>query len=465
MSRLLTALPGGARPAPVLGVTLAALLAVTTGASMQRVQSNDSLDLTAVFADAGPLITGNEVKIGGVTAGKVEAIELVDGKAHVEVRISPEFLPLHQDARAVVKPVSLLGERYVDLDPGSPRAPLLSDGDVLPVEQTSRLTDLDEVLDVVDQPTGEALAAALTTLGLGVAGNGEAARTAVDRLPGALGETDQLVAVLEEQNATLNSLVDAVTPVAESLGTERGARLDGLVDGARTLLGSTAAQQDAIRRSLAALPQTLKEAQARLASLADTADAATPLLRDIRPVTADLDEISGELQALAATADPALASLQPVLEQARRLVEEARPIAADLSAASPALASVADDARPVALALIGDDVKLANLLEFVRNWALTTDSKDGLSHYFRAHVIVSEETFMGPIPVDTPLKDVTKDLPPVGAGGATVPDAVGDVLDVAGNAGGVLARDPDSATGLTAEQEQGLLGTMLGGRR
>lgn len=475
MSRRPAFLPLGTRPAPVLGVTLAALLAVTTGASLQRSQASDSLDLTAVFADVGPLIAGNEVKIGGVTAGKVDSIELVNGKAQVGLTVAPEFLPLHRDATAFVKPVSLLGERYVDLDPGSAQAPLLSDGAVLPVEQTGRLTDLDEVLDVVDKPTGEALAAALTTLGLGVAGNGEAARVTLDRLPAALGDADRLVGVLAEQNSTLNALVDAVTPVAESLGAERGARLDGLVQGASDLLGSTAAQQDALRRSLQLLPQTLQQAQARLASLTGTATAATPLLRDVRPVTSDLQDISRELQALGQAADPALASLQPVLERARQLVEEARPVAADLSAASPALASVARDARPIALALIGDDDKLANLLEFVRNWALTTNGKDGLSHYFRAHVIVSEESLMGPIPVDTPVKDITKDLPPVGTGtpAGAVPNVggvLGDIADGAGSGlGGLVSpaspQDPGSATGLTPEQEQGLLGTLLGAGR
>lgn len=459
MSRRRPALPPGVRTAPVLGVTVLALVAMTTGAAVQRDQADRALDLAAVFADAGALIPGNEVKIGGVTAGKIESLRLRDGKAYAQMTIAPEFLPLHRDATAFVKPVSLLGERYVDLDPGSDQAPLLSDGAVLPVEQTGRLTDLDEVLDVVDKPTGEALAAALTTLGLGVAGNGEAARTSLDRLPGALGDVDGLIAVLEEQNTTLNRLVDVTTPVAESLGVERGARLDSLVDGASVLLGSTAAQQDALRRSLAVLPQTLEQAQARLAALADTADAATPLLRDVRPVTTDLEQISREVQALGKAADPALASLQPVLEQARRLVDEARPVAADLAAASPALRSVAADTRPLALALIGDDDKLGNLLEFIRNWALTTNGKDGLSHYFRAHVIASEESFMGPVPVDTPAKDITKDPPPPGV---TPP-----VLKVPGAVGSVplpgAAQDPGSATGLTPEQERGLLGTLLGG--
>lgn len=462
MSRSRLGLPAGVRTAPVLGVTAAAVLAMTTGFSAQRGQVDEALDLTAVFTDASALIPGNEVKIGGVTAGKVDAIELVDGKAHMRFTVAPEFLPVHQDATAFIKPVSLLGERYVDLDPGSAAAPPLSDGAVLQPGQTGRLADLDEVLDVVDKPTGEALAATLTTLGLGVRGAGEAADAAVKQLPVTLLDADRLVRILREQNSTLAELVDTVTPVARSLGTDRGKRLDSLVEGASSLLAATASEQVALEQSLQALPATLQEAQERLAALADTADRATPLLRDVRPVTSDVAEISTELTRLSRAADPALARLQPVLARARELITQARPVAADLAAAAPAARSAAADARPVALALIGDDAKLANLLEFVRNWALTTNGKDGLSHYFRAHVIVSEETLMGPIPVDTPAKGITKDLPPVGVGKTGLPPVRG--LPLVDELAKVLP-DLDSATGLTDQQERNLLDTILGGRR
>ncbi|MCW2616261.1 MAG: organic solvent transporter substrate-binding protein [Frankiales bacterium] len=459
-------LPAGPRPAPVVGVAVVALVALTAGLASQGQRDDDALDITAVFTDASALLPGNEVKIGGVTAGVVESIDLIEGKAQLSFSIAPEFLPLHRDATAFIKPVSLLGERYVDLDPGTHSAPLLEDGGVLPAEQTGRLADLDEVLDVVDAPTGEALAATLTTLGVGIGGNGAPAAKALDRLPAAMKDTERLIAVLERQNATLSELVDAATPVARSLGTERGARLDGLVEGASRVLAATTAEQRALEQSLQALPATLVEAHARLASLADTAEQATPLLKDIRPVTTDLEDISGELDRLSRAADPALTRLTPVLERAQALITQARPVAADLAAAAPAARSVTASGRPVALALIGDETKLANLLEFIRNWALTTNGKDGLSHYFRAHAIVSEETLMGPIPVDTPLKDVTKDLPAIG-----VPTAVPLVTGLPG-LGDVVRRlpalpllDPDSATGLTVHQERDLLGILLGGRR
>ncbi|MCW2666474.1 MAG: organic solvent transporter substrate-binding protein [Frankiales bacterium] len=465
MTRTLPRLgPRGRRQAPVLGVAAVALVALTAGATSQRVQQDDALELTAVFTDASALIPGNEVKVGGVTAGKVDSIQLVKGKAVMTFTVAPQFLPVHRDAKAVIKPVSLLGERYVDLDTGSAAAPLLEDGAELPPSQTGRLADLDEVLDVVDEPTGEALAATLTTLGIGVRGNGAAAGTALRTLPGALQDADELVGILREQNGTLNELVDAVTPVAASLGADRGKRLDGLVDSASLLLDTTARRQAALRQTLQVLPATLREARSRLAALAATSEQATPLLQDVRPVTSDIREISGELDRLGRTVDPALASLQPVLEKAQQLVTQARPVAADLEAAGPAARSAARDAAPVALGLIGDDQKLSNLLEFIRNWALTTNGRDGLSHYFRAHAIISEETLMGPVPVDTPVKGITKNLPSL-AGKAPTTAAPTTVLPKLPGRPTLPLVDPGSATGLTVEQEKSLLGTLLGGRR
>lgn len=452
-----------------------ALLVVggTAGFTAPGQDAGDSLTVTAVFTDAGPILPGNDVKVQGVTAGKIEKVSLVDGAAHVRLEMQPEFLPLHEDARATVRPVSLLGERFIDLQVGSPASPLLEDGDRIPATQTAVNTDLDQVLDVIDKPTGEALATVLTTLGLGVQGRGSEADAALRTLPGALGETDELVAVLEKQNATINELIDATTPVAASLDTERGQALDRLVGSARTLLGSTAAEAQALDTSLQRLPGTLAAAQRTLGALTGTADATTPLLRDIRPVTQDLTEISRELSALSAAADPALSGLQPVLDEARRLVKEAKPVVTDLRAATPAIASVAKDGVQVADALIGNDEKLADLLDFIRFWAMATQEEDGLSHYFRAHVIASEETLQGPLPVDTPAKNVTKDPPGLPGAAPVTPTAprvpgipgvpglplpeITSPLDLVGAVG------KESATGLTITQEKDLLGFLIGG--
>jgi len=172
------------------------------------------------------------------------------------------------------------------------------------------------------------LAATLTALGEGVQGQGSQLDLALQRLQPDLGQIDQLARLLKQQNAVLGNLVDASTPVAAGIAADNGQRLDRLVASARTVLEATASERRQLELALRLLPSTLARAQSTLAQLAGVSDNALPLLRDLRPATDHLSEISIEISRLTAAADPALASLEPVLRHGRQLVAAARPVAA-----------------------------------------------------------------------------------------------------------------------------------------
>jgi phospholipid/cholesterol/gamma-HCH transport system substrate-binding protein len=237
----------------------------------------------AEFADASPLITGNTVKVSGVKVGEVRSISVREGKALVAMRITEaSVLPLYEDASARIRPVSLLGERYVDLDRGSPPAPVRPPDRPIPAGQTGSAVDLQDVLDMMDQPTGTALAAMVTTLGEGVHGEGQNIDAAIQALAPALHRTDQLVGILDEQNELLTSLIDRVDPVAGALAADGGANLDRLLDSADLLLRTTAANRTALDASLQQLPSTLTDARRTLAQVAGVAEATTPALESVR---------------------------------------------------------------------------------------------------------------------------------------------------------------------------------------
>ena len=146
--------------ARVVAVALVAIGSCTAGAGSYAVQATQQRAIViAEFRDASPMLVGNDVKLHGVTVGSVAGMTEENGIAKVALDLGPEALPLHTDARATVRPVSLLGERYMDLDTGTTSAPLLQNGGVLPVSQTGQNTDLDEVLNVFDDRTGQSLAA------------------------------------------------------------------------------------------------------------------------------------------------------------------------------------------------------------------------------------------------------------------------------------------------------------------
>lgn len=439
----------------VAAVALVAIASCTAAGGSYALQATQQHAIViAEFRDVSPMLVGNDVKLHGVKVGSVADMTEQNGIAKVALDLGPDALPLHSDARATVRPVSLLGERFIDLETGSASAPLLKTGGVIPVTQTGQNTDLDEVLNVFDDKTGQSLAAFVAVLGQGLQGNGANLDAAVKALAPAMTQTDQFVKVLRAQNATLNDLVDNLQPVARSLAQDNGKTMDGLIASTASLLNTTSANVGALDATLQELPGSLEAARATLGNLADTADDTTPLLRSIRPTTDNLTRISDELVDFSRSADPALDKLVPVLDKGTRLLEQAQPVARELHAAGPDLTATAKGLHPIVESL---SANIDNVLNFIRYWALTTNGRDGLSHYFRAHITVQPTAVTGNIPGGPGEANLGgRDPAPDSGQPHRGPNLPPGLLPPGNTSDG-------GATGLDPKQESGALGFLLGG--
>lgn len=449
-------------PAVRLAVVVLAVVLGTSGwVRIAQEADPDGRVVVAEFASASPLLEGSDIKVHGVKVGTVSAIRLgADNHAMVSMKLDGAAFPVHQDATARIRAVSLLGERYIDLDRGSAAAPELPRGAPLPVARTAQNTDLDQVLSTIDEPTGDSLAELIGALGDGLDGNGHNADAVIKALGPAMRDTDGLAKVLRGQNDLLNSLVAKLEPVTSALAAGQGKTLDQLVDSATTLSSATASRQAELEKTLTALPGTLNDARAVLGDLAGTARQTTPTLQALRPVTDNLTAISGELEKFSDAADPALASAEPVLDKAKALLDAARPVTDQLRQASPGIKSASASLEPIVSKLADN---FGNVLNFLRYWALTTNGYDGISHYFRAHVTFDASIAAGNLlgPVAPPLNQ-----PPPEQGQAQ-PQKPGP-LPQAGTPTGLLApagAADGSATGLNQQQESDVLGFLLGGGR
>lgn len=457
-----------ARVALVIGVVL--VLTVLVGGSLVSSGPDGKLMIRATFSDASPLLEGNDVRLGGVKVGTVASMRVVEGGAEVMVELEKAALPVHEDAKLTIRPVSLLGERFIELDRGSPDQPVLADGAHLGVDRTGSSVDLDQVLNTLDDPTAEGLASLVGTLGQGMDGNGAEVKRALAALAPALGDTATLTQVLKEQNTTLSSLVDSLSQVVSGVAVDNGKQLDRLVSASTTILDQTATNESAFRSLLQELPSTLRAAVRTLRQLEGTADAVTPTLKALRPTTKDLKDISSELLEFASAADPALAAANPVLKKADALIEKARPIAQLLREQSPALLQDVKALDPITRELLGD---FKTVMEFIRGWALATNGRDGLAHYFRAGLVLTEYSVTGLLPGgvqgDQPAPTTRS-----GGGSGKSPDApkpgeplLPGVIDgVGGLLNGLLSPRTDSkggVTGLTPRQESRALDFLLGG--
>lgn len=449
-----------------LAVIVAVVVVAVAAIAMAPGQDGDEVTVVAMFEDASPIVAGNEVKASGVTVGGVESVTLQGGLARVEMVVERSVLPLYKDASAEITLKDLLGERFIKLSRGSEGSGMPDDALWIPVERTRSGVDLQDILNDVDNPTGTALAALVTTLGEAANGRGEKIAEGIEALAPAMRQTDRLGEMLSEHNELLAQLVDNVEPVVRALADGRGDKLDGLVDSTARTLSAVAAERESVAATLQRLPGTLRKAQRTLAKVADVSADAAPTLAALRPVTGDLREVGTELHAFADAVDPALASLSPVLERADELIDQAGPLVKTLRPAGPDLRGVAQHGRTLMEQALSK--RLDNLMEFIKGWALSTSGYDGLSHYFRASIVTTPKA-LGTIadgagPGGTDVSELAEGLPELPLGGSSpLPQTLGgDGGDGAKKDGG--GATDGSATGLTETQERSLLGQLLGGR-
>ena len=94
-----------ARVVAVGGIVVAAALA-----AVLMFGSQGGYRVAATFENAGQLVVGNQVHVGGTPVGSVKEIELTDdGQARVEMELDGDVVPLHEGTTAVIRAPSLSG--------------------------------------------------------------------------------------------------------------------------------------------------------------------------------------------------------------------------------------------------------------------------------------------------------------------------------------------------------------------
>lgn len=97
---------------------------------------------TADFLDAAGIKKGASVSVAGVDVGKVGGLLLSDGNARIEILVDPD-IEVHDDARVLIRARSVLGEKYIALEPGSPNRPLLEGEHI---DDTQGQVEIDQLL-------------------------------------------------------------------------------------------------------------------------------------------------------------------------------------------------------------------------------------------------------------------------------------------------------------------------------
>ena len=100
------------------------------------------------FSQVAGLNLQSKILVAGVKVGDVSTIALENGKARVELSISKD-VPIYEDAVVSLGSVGILGEKFVDLDPGHSAKGLFPEGQALPSKAGVSLDNLMETLSEV----------------------------------------------------------------------------------------------------------------------------------------------------------------------------------------------------------------------------------------------------------------------------------------------------------------------------
>jgi virulence factor Mce-like protein len=359
--------------------------------------TTDAYYVRAIFDNASTIVQGEDVKIAGVPVGVVSDMNVTDEEqAAVTLRIDDEnFTPWKADASCTIRAQGLIGEKFVECEPGSTDAPALrrieeGDGEgerLLPVENTSSPVDLDLINNVMRLPYRERLSLLLDELGTALAGRGEELNEVIHRANPALRETDEVLAILAAQNRELARLARNSDEVLGPLAREKEAFADFVVQANETGEAS-AERRDDISRGIELLPEFLDELEPLMADLEGFADQGIPLLRDLGDAAPALGRLIQAQGTLADASREALPSLGDALERGRPALLRSQPLIKDLTRLGKQLAPTSVDLDDL-LKSLDQTGGLERLNELLYYSGLSVNGFDDIGHYLRAGLVTN----------------------------------------------------------------------------
>ena len=288
--------------------------------------------LTVPFDEATQLAVESDVRISGVSVGKVKAVELSDsGYADATIELDAPYSPVPEDTRAVLRQKTLLGETYIELTPGSDEADTLPEGGSLPPAQVSESVQLDEIFRTFDDRTRAAFQAWMQGAAAAFRGRGDDFSLTIASLDPFAEETERLLRLLDSQELALNEFLRQGGETFAALA-ERPGQLRGTIENSATVFATTAERNRELAETFRIFPTFLRESRetlTRLEQFARDTDpvvlALQPAARELSPTLVDLQNLTPVLNSLFGALDAVIPKAPKGFEAIRKLLDDDLP--------------------------------------------------------------------------------------------------------------------------------------------
>ncbi len=345
----------------------------------------ESYRFTADFPEAITLQKEADVRIGGVSVGKVKDVSLAPDSecqkdpttcntTRATIEIDPQYAPISSDAKAILRQKTLLGETYIEITPGSQVNPGEASGNVhaqastidvgqlsgsdapqpipegghLAQSQVQNQTQIDEIFQGFDQPTRQAFQSWMQNAGIAINGRGLDLNDAFGNLGPFASDASDVLGTLRSQEQSLRTLVHDTGDVFAAL-TDHDQALAGAIVGANRTFGALSSQSKALSDTFKIFPTFENESRLTLDRLKGFAQDARPVFHDLKPVARDLSPTLRDVRTLAPEAKTLFTNLDPLIKAS--------------ATGLPSLSSFVRELRPV---MDGLDPFLSNFNPLVR---------------------------------------------------------------------------------------------------
>ena len=396
----------------VLAVVVAVVLLSSGGGS------NGYL-VRAYFDNGDFMVQGEQVRIAGADAGTIQSVGVsmpgeidayrngkpvaMPGKAVIVMEISaPGFEDFRSDASCLIRPQSLIGEKFVDCNPTLPRAPgsklppplekipagRTGAGQyLLPVENNSTSVDSDLINDIQTLPYAQRFRLILNELGSGFAARGKSLEEIVERANPVLRDVDTLLGVLNDQRDRLAQLASDSETILRPLSRER-AHVAGFLANSGAAAQASSERGAALEASLQKFPRFLREFRLTMRSLQGFSDAATPVFTDLGKAAPSLTDATRTLTPFTAASTVSLKSLGasgavagPILREADPIVSKTAEVARSGVGPTTSLSSFFTSTR--------ESGGFNGLVELIYNTTATLNGFDKYGHLGRTLITLS----------------------------------------------------------------------------
>ena len=365
----------------VLVVMVAVFLAYNANNGLPFVPTKE---LKVNVASGSDLVPGNEVREGGFLVGVVQSmrpITLPSGQVagQLTLQLDQAYGKVPVDSTAEIRPLSVLGLKYVDLHVGGSHK-VFQDGGTLPIAQTSVPVQFEDIFQAFDAKTRKAVDENLVGFGDTLAGRGSALNDTIASLPALLGYLRPVTQYLAAPNTELTRLFD---------------NLEGVMGTVAPVAQTNARLFTDMATTFAAISKRPSDLEQTIARSPSTEQVSTESLKVQRPFLVDLNTLGSQLAPATAELRDALPIINPAVEAGTRTLIRTPVLNANLQQVMDALKNLsqAPGTNAAVNALTNTVQTLGPIVKYLGPYQTVCDDWNYFWTYLSEHI--SESTSFG----------------------------------------------------------------------